>query len=300
MFKNQNNRPFVQKAGYGGPSTETLKATIWNPPEQKSAPAPEVDLSSIKAELKEARQQVKDLSDKLARMERTYEDLLYNLDFDNLEPNTRKPIESTISEVYPNGLKADSSIVQSAKEIRTEVRQVYAIKEYTGNSEPGNRDRNYIWKNTTTNTYYVYSDLRGRWIETDTNELKTAFIQTADGFKFDADLVKISGDLIVGGEITGVVINVNTDATVGKTLVLKDGDTAGGTISIYNGSSPTFSILSKNNRPVFISNGTSSIHLNGATTYITSNLVEINGKEVAVKDDIDALWVAIRNLQGGI
>ena len=173
-------------------------------------------------DLKYLYNRISELEGTIERMKRTYEDLLYNLDFDNLEPvSTRKPLKYTIEEVFPDGTKGMSSIESNAKEIRTEVKQVYAIKEYDGRGTPGNRDRGYVWKNVGVepNVYYVYNELEEDWVETRTNELKTAFIQTSDGFKFDGT-VKINGNLITEGTISGVNIHVDTDAYVGNNLYI--------------------------------------------------------------------------------
>lgn len=180
---------------------------------------------------------IEELEVKFARMSRKYEDLLSNLDFSNMEPkSTRKPLEATIKEVYPDGTSSESSIVHNAKEIRTEVNHVYAIKTYSGSGDPGDRDRDYIWKRVNEDepaVYYVYSQLEEKWKETDTNEIKTAFIQTSDGFEFDGTvkidgslIVKgeISGDRIRGGEISGVTINVDTDLKVGNNVYIGTAD----------------------------------------------------------------------------
>lgn len=258
-------------------------------------------------DFKQLRRKVQELEDKLARMERTYEDVLYNLDFDNMEPNVRKPITATIKEVYPDGRMKESSIVQSAKEIRTEVRQVYAIREYSGDSDPGDRDHDYIWKNTDTNTYYVFHERKngaGEWVETETDEIKTAFIQTDTGFTFDGtveingDLITygtISGDRISGGEITGVVVNVNTDANVGNNLMLGEDNADetkkvvwNGTASIYNYQDHT------GNPPTGLRISGSSVILGNSRehVYVGNNVPE---SRVAVKADLDEIWAAIRS-----
>ena len=255
---------------------------------------------------KQLRRKVQELEDKLARMERTYEDLLYNLDFDNLEPNVRKPITATIKEVYPDGRTKESSIVQSAKEIRTEVRQVYAIREYSGDGDPGDRDHEYIWKNTDTNTYYVYhekKDREGEWRETETNEIKTAFIQTDTGFSFDGtveikgDLITygtISGDRISGGEITGVILNINTDAAVGNHLMLGENNANETKKIVWNGTSSIYNYQDHTGNPptgLWISGSSVVLGASGGHVYVGINAP---GNQVAVKSDLDEIWAAIR------
>ena len=55
---------------------------------------------------------------------------------------------------------------------------------------------------TTNEKYYYYNELSGAWVEVGDKCVYSAFIQTADGFEF-SDIVKINGDLIVSGTISG-------------------------------------------------------------------------------------------------
>ena len=55
---------------------------------------------------------------------------------------------------------------------------------------------------TANEKYYYYNELSGAWVEVGDQCVYSAFIQTADGFEF-SDIVKINGDLIVSGTISG-------------------------------------------------------------------------------------------------
>ena len=63
---------------------------------------------------------VDELDDTVYRMKKMYEDLFYNLDFDNFSVtlmNEAKNWQQTFSEVYPDGRRYESTIVQNAREI---------------------------------------------------------------------------------------------------------------------------------------------------------------------------------------
>lgn len=62
---------------------------------------------------------------------------------------------------------------------------------------------------TSNEKYYYYNEISASWIEVADQCVYSAFIQTADGFEF-SDLVKINGDLIVSGTISGDRISGGT------------------------------------------------------------------------------------------
>ena len=111
-----------------------------------------------------------------------------------------------------------------------------------------------------------------------------------------AEINSAPDGIIKGAHIDGGDINIDTDLEVGKTINLRDGSTTGGTISIFNGTSPILSILSKGNRPVFISNGTASLSLNGNTAEIGAANATVNNKRIATTDDISQLQSQITAL----
>ena len=75
----------------------------------------EVNIGNM--DLKQLRNEVQELRDELARMKRLYEDMLYNLDFDNFSSKTADIINSKVSEG-----KMQSIITQTANEIETSVK----------------------------------------------------------------------------------------------------------------------------------------------------------------------------------
>ena len=62
---------------------------------------------------------------------------------------------------------------------------------------------------TSNEKYYYYNEISASWVEVADQCVYSAFIQTADGFEF-SDLVKINGDLIVSGTISGDRISGGT------------------------------------------------------------------------------------------
>jgi len=64
--------------------------------------------------------EVQYLQDQYTVMKKTYEDLFYNLDYDNLSPNFRLTMDKfslTFSEVFPDGAKNESAFVMTATQI---------------------------------------------------------------------------------------------------------------------------------------------------------------------------------------
>lgn len=79
--------------------------------------------------------EVEYLQDEYARMKKLYEDLFYNLDYDNLSPNFKldlKKFSLTFSEVFPDGSKGDSRFTMTAEQIYTEVSKTYETKTDAG------------------------------------------------------------------------------------------------------------------------------------------------------------------------
>lgn len=179
-------------------------------------------------DFKELRQEVRRLSDKLARMERTYADTLENLDDDNLSAQTLKEkekmktdirhteegLEIVTKEVYPDGTDAESAIKINANQIATKVSKTLNFGEaLRGTASPelgGDTDKLYFWETSNENKkgYYYYNSVSEEWIRVDCTSIYSAFIQTADGFELHGS-VRIDGDLIVENSITADKINVN-------------------------------------------------------------------------------------------
>ena len=74
---------------------------------------------------------------------------------------------------------------------------------------------------------------------------------------------------IQGGEITSdTTINVTENASIGETLILKDGETVGAELSIFDGDVPTLLISGKGGRPIYISTGT--------TLWLSANAINMS------------------------
>ena len=176
-------------------------------------------------DFKELRKEVQRLSDKLARMERTYADTLENLDDDNFSAqalrekdkmkttvkHTEKGMELVTKEVYPDGTDAQSAISLQADQIATKVSKSLnfgdAIRGTQSPSRGGDIEKLYFWESDdeTEKGYYYYSSISDEWIRVDGTSIYSAFIQTADGFRLHGN-VRISGDLIADGTISGVMV----------------------------------------------------------------------------------------------
>lgn len=177
---------------------------------------------------KELRQEVRRLSDKLARMERGYADTLENLDDDNFSAQTLKEkekiktdirhtkegLEIVTKEVYPDGTEAESAIEINANHIATKVSKTLnfgeAIRDTVRPNRGGDPDKLYFWETDDEDDkgYYYYSDVSEAWVKVDGTSIYSAFIQTVDGFKLHGN-VRISGDLITEGTIKGIVIQTH-------------------------------------------------------------------------------------------
>ena len=100
---------------------------------------------------------------------------------------------------------------------------------------------------TSTEKYYYYNEISLSWVEVSDNCVYSAFIQTANGFKLSG-IVKIDGDLITEGTISGITISgcqfMNSAETHAMEMSNDDG-TGYGTFRLYNsyyGNVPYFAI----------------------------------------------------------
>lgn len=151
-------------------------------------------------DFKELREEVQRLRDELARMKRTYEDVLCNLDDDNFSGVYRKKtkdMESAVEQTADKIKMTVSKTLSFGDAIQTVVHpsaitdaETDRLYYYTGNAFEGKG-------------YYYYNDITEEWERTSDKSIYSAFVQTASGFKFDAKVVNISGDLITEGTITG-------------------------------------------------------------------------------------------------
>lgn len=153
-------------------------------------------------DLKYLYNRIEELESKLTRMERTYEDLLYNLDFDNFEPkSTRKPIESTIREVYPDGTEHMSSIEVNARKIATKVSADFneAITIDAAASQDmqaylDGMDKDKLYYRKADGTYWFWNTVTEKWAKSSGMNIYSAFTQTPAGFKIKGDLETVTQD----------------------------------------------------------------------------------------------------------
>lgn len=150
--------------------------------------------------LKYLYERIENLEGTLERMKRTYEDLLYNLDFDNFEPkSTRKPIESTIKEVYPDGMGNMSSIEVNAQKIATKVSadfneavSVDAAASADMQAYLDGMEKDKLYYRKADGTYWFWNTVTEKWAKSSSMNLYSAFTQTAAGFKMKGDLETIT------------------------------------------------------------------------------------------------------------
>lgn len=179
-------------------------------------------------DFKELREEVQRLRDELARMKRTYEDVLCNLDDDNFSGVYRKKTKNL-----------ESSIEQTAGQIKTTVSKQFAFGDAVDDifspeaSANADTSKLYYWDSLKDDErgYYYYDDVVEKWIKTADDSIYSVFRQTGSGFVFDAAHVRISGDLITEGTITGTDIRRanESDTTIttlnpnGVTVTSKEG-----------------------------------------------------------------------------
>ena len=97
----------------------------------------------------------------------------------------------------------------------------------------------------------------------------------------------ITGANITGGSITSnTTINVGTNATIGESLNLKDGDGIGGRLSIYDGTAPTVLLKSEGSRPIRLSTS-GKIELNSVM-----GVEDANGKEF-IREGYVGMYVTV-------
>ena len=206
-----------------------------------------------KAEIKRLRSEVQVLRDELAKMKRTFEDILYNLDTDNFSSRfvkeqgdlrtaievTAKGIKTMVSKSdLDEELKEYSTIEQTAENISSVVAKKIDLNEaipVTKIPDDADTDEIYVIKEKISGkmfeTYYCYNNLTKKWEPFSGNNIYSLFEQTIDGFRFKAKVVKISGDLITEGKITGIVLQSFDDndnvikMTDGYLYLLPDGAT---------------------------------------------------------------------------
>ncbi len=189
-------------------------------------PARSVKKAIEDMDFQELRKEVQELSDAFLQMQRRYEDLLYNLDNENFSITLLSEKDKLIKEkddmkteidITAEGLKAEIArgdeqqtlIEANAEGIKTKVSKVMSYGEADKGDydptlqPPPDTDKLYFWEDK--KKYYYFNEISKKWVEMHDTSIYSAFIQTADGFEFSG-LVKINGDLITEGTITGTSI----------------------------------------------------------------------------------------------
>lgn len=188
------------------------------------------------------------LEDTIVKLKRNLNDDLENLDIDNFSESfkvkqdkasleiTKTAKELSVKmEAYDTSMaKMQSEIKQTADAISLKVKK-YAdeqistaaetitaesitqtvsraffevVKINDGFSSEG-KDTEKIYFSKEDNASYYYNSISKEWKETSGKSIYSAFIQTDDGFEFNGDVVKISGDLITEGTISAERIDTS-------------------------------------------------------------------------------------------
>lgn len=166
-------------------------------------------------EIKKLREEVQYLRDELAKMKRHYEDILYNLDYDNFSSQLIKEkdgmkaeitltAEGLSSKVSKDDFAEYSEISQTAKAISTLVSKNVNLSEAVRvNNKASMTDggKLYYIQDGSVKTYYYYDDTSRAWEVLSGDSINSVFEQTANGFKFKGG-VRIDGNQVVLGNLT--------------------------------------------------------------------------------------------------
>lgn len=172
-----------------------------------------------KMDFKALKEKVQELEDTIAKLKRTYEDAIYNLDEDNFGKNltlqqknmkaqikmTADAIKSTVSKTdLDTKLEDYSTIEQTAGAITSTVQKQADIKNAEIISDLSKAtDTSRIYKiqtygennKVTGETYYYYNSLSKSWEILSGDTIYTMFEQTKEGFQ-------LRGNTIIDGETT--------------------------------------------------------------------------------------------------
>lgn len=166
-----------------------------------------------KMDFKALKEKVQELEDTIAKLKRTYEDAIYNLDEDNFGKNltlqqknmkaqikmTADAIKSTVSKTdLDTKLEDYSTIEQTAGAITSTVQKQVNVKvaeEIKNLSEAIDTDRIYKITHNGEETYYYYNSLSKSWEKLNGEAVYTMFEQTDEGFV-------LRGNTVIDGETT--------------------------------------------------------------------------------------------------
>jgi hypothetical protein len=189
------------------------------------------------AEINRLRKELDDLGSKFVAMKRHYEDLLNNLDEDNFSANykvqqgnkfskieqTAEKVAAVVADIEENVKQSISEIEATAKDISFKVGTYwYAVVNVDVNPEDiGNRGALSKYTDsliTYNNQNYYYNDITDKWQKTDSDSITSQFLQTANGFKLNGDVL-IDGNTFVNGEFSTAVENSINVKIVGGSII---------------------------------------------------------------------------------
>ena len=173
------------------------------------------------------------LEDEYIRMKKMYEDLFYNLDYDNFGTVVRKDMGyfwQAFKEVFPDGTEAMSSIMQTAIEIRFEVSESFdgVTQKISQVSQTADKI-NWLVKDGTNAGNFT---LTSRMASLVANEINLTGYVTFASLESEG-ITTINGPDITGGTITGSLIQGATLASMGGSGKVEIHDTS---MVFYNGS----------------------------------------------------------------
>lgn len=217
-------------------------------------------------EYKALLKRVADLEDTLLKFMRNTKDELENLDIENFSESfkakqdnaslqitrTAKELSVKMEDYDTSMVKMQSEIKQTASSIKSEVkkyakdqistaaetitaesitqtvsRAFFEVEKISVPFDDEGKDTDKIYYSSVNGKHYYYNSIAEEWRETSSKSIYSAFVQTDDGFEFNGDVVKISGDLIVGGTLSGSALKSkgeNITLTLGETVSGNYGD----------------------------------------------------------------------------
>lgn len=163
------------------------------------------DVNIGKMDFKQLRNYVQLLRDELAVMQRKYEDILYNLDYDNFSSHIVKEKDNMKAEIKVTAEEISSAVsktadIKNAVEISdlseaTDISKVYKIPALGENGKVISEE------------YYYYNSISKSWEKLSGDTVYTMFSQTAEGFLLKGNTVidgnaTITRNLTLSGNVT--------------------------------------------------------------------------------------------------
>ncbi len=155
---------------------------------------------------------VLELEDTIARMKRTYEDLLYNLDYDNfssqvveekdgMKAELKVTAEAITTKVSKNEM--ESAMMQTAEQIQSAVlkgvdfNKATEVAKHPDEITGLNKNQLCLYGDT----YYYYNAISKHWEPVEGDTIYSVFNQTVDGFEMKGNVL-IDGDTVVTRNLT--------------------------------------------------------------------------------------------------